>query len=197
MLRVKKEKTTPNKITQPEEKMVKEIEIKYLIRTDGRNYGTKILKEFFPNMGFLEKEILCNGKRILQGYLPLKVGFELSDYLGIEVDFTPTEARLRDVVGKHYFTMKGNGGIERNELETSISGEVFDKYYGQTIGSRVEKMRLEKPYRCYEVEIDFYTDRDLIVAEIEVPTLEEVMKLNLLGKDVTEDLQYKNKNLAK
>ena len=49
----------------------------------------------------------------------------------------------------------------------------------------------------YTVEFDVYTDRDLIVAEIEVPSLDMLASLPVLGKDVTEDKRYKNKNLAR
>jgi len=37
----------------------------------------------------------------------------------------------------------------------------------------------------------------LILAEIEVPSLEDAKRLKPIGKDVTDDEQYKNKNLAK
>jgi|GEM_PF-2498941 len=52
-------------------------------------------------------------------------------------------------------------------------------------------------YSPLTAEIDVYTDRELIVAEIEVPTIEIANSLIPLGKDVSEDSNYKNKNLAK
>ena len=53
------------------------------------------------------------------------------------------------------------------------------------------------PFEGHTAEIDVYTNRDLIVAEVEVPTLKDAEKLSPLGKDVTTDKKYKNRSLAK
>ena len=59
-------------------------------------------------------------------------------------------------------------------------------------------MRLGVPYEHYIAEIDVYTDRqDLVIAEVEVPTKEIAYGLPALGKDITHDENYKNKNLAR
>ena len=140
--------------------------------------------------------MLQNGKSIRQGYRPLGAGTELSDRLGMNVDFTPSEARLRDKAGTLYFTLKGTGGLSRSELEVEVKQNVFNEFWGKTDGRRVEKVRLNVPFKVYTAEIDVYTDRDLVVVEVEVPTVEEANKLPPLGKDVTSDKSYKNKNLA-
>ncbi len=177
--------------------MAQEIEKKYLIMENEIIYFTEVLRQLYPSILSLKADVAHHGKFIKQGYLPLGTGSELSDLLGIKVDFKPTEARLRDKSGTTYFTLKGNGGLIRNELEVKVTQEVFDKYWSKTSGQRVEKVRLSKPFGDYTIEIDVYTDRDLIVAEIEVPTEQEAEKLKPLGKDVTTDKNYKNKNLAR
>jgi CYTH domain-containing protein len=177
--------------------MTKEIEKKYLIREDGTDHTTGALLSMYASVDELKHSVMTEGKTIRQGYIPLESGQELCKELGIFLDFLPTEARLRDKGGKKYFTLKGKGGLERNEAESDISDRLFNAYWPKTEGNRVEKVRLKRPCQGHSVEIDVYTDRDLVVAEIEVPSLEEASRLEALGKDVTEDKSYKNKNLAR
>ena len=177
--------------------MGKEIEKKYLIRENGIEHASEALLQMYNSVEALKKDVLQNGKSIRQGYLPLYAGLKLSDKLGMNADFDFNEARLRDKAGKFYFTLKGSGGLSRNELETKIEQEVFDEYWPMTKGNRVEKVRLNMPFEGHTLEIDVYTDRDLIIAEVEVPTTDAAKKLSSLGKDVTTNKTYKNKNLAK
>ncbi len=178
--------------------MAYEIEKKYLIRENGTDYATEALSQLYLSVQALIKDVLQNGKLIRQGYLPLEKGSELSDSLGMDVDFDPSEVRLRDKAGTFYFiTLKGSGGLSRNELETEIGQDIFNEYWSETEGRRVEKVRLNRPFEGHTAEIDVYTDRDLIVAEVEVPTIQDAERLSALGKDVTNNKAYKNKNLAK
>ncbi len=174
-----------------------EIERKYLIREGSVNYATDALLQIYHSIEAVMSDVLVNGKQIQQGYLSLDSGSELSDKLDMNVDFDPTEARIRDKGGKMFFTLKGKGGLSRNELEVEIDRTVFDEYWSKTEGKRVQKYRLAVPFEDHTLEIDVYTDRLLVVAEIEVPTLEEAQRLSAIGKDVTEDKAYKNRNLAK
>lgn len=173
------------------------IERKYLIREEGLDYAKDALFQLYESVDSLIDDVYEHGKRIRQGYLPENIGMELATRLQMSVDFDPKEARLRDKDGKFYFTLKGEGGLSRSELETKITSKLFDKYWLGTEGRRIEKVRLKVPYRGHVVEIDVYTDRDLIVAEVDVPTLADAERLVPLGKDVTKDSKYKNKNLAR
>ena len=166
-----------------------EIENKYLLREEGVNYCDQLVD--------LVEDVVDNGVAIRQGYLPLDSGAELCDSLRLDVDFEFSEARLRDKGGTLFFTLKGNGDLSRSEIEVEVDRDLFEKYWVFTEGSRVEKVRLEVPFDRYTMEVDVYTDRDLIVAEVEVPTLEEAANLSVIGKDVTLDKKYKNKNLAR
>ena len=58
----------------------------------------------------------------------------------MDVDFNPSEARLRNKSGKLYFTLKGSGGLSRKELEIEINQSIFDKYWLKTKGKRVKKL---------------------------------------------------------
>jgi len=179
-----------------------EIEKKYLISENGVDFVTEALLQLYPLVQALKDDVLRKGKQIKQGYLPLATGTELSDKLDMDVDFEPSEARLRNTrlphkAGKFLFTLKGTGGLSRNELEVEIEKAVFRNYWPGTAGHRVEKKRLKIPFEGHTAEIDVYKERDLIIAEVEVTTIQDAEKLSALGKDVTLDKSYKNINLAK
>ena len=178
--------------------MAQEIERKYLIREDGIDYVTEVFSELYSSVQSVKEDVLAHGETIQQGYMPIERAKELADKLGIDVDFSPEEARLRDKDGKLSFTLKGKASISRNELEFEISPELFREYWPCTQGKRLEKVRLEKAYEGHTLEIDVYTDnRDLIVAEVEVATIEAAERLKRFGFDVTNKKQYRNENLGK
>jgi len=177
--------------------MADEIEKKYLIREEAEEYITDAFKLKFYSVDYLAREILKEGEKIRQGYLDLNKGSDLAKMLNIELDFEIMEARLRDKAGKFFFTLKGDGSLSRSELEKEIDSGLFNEFWPETGGKRLEKCRLKRPYQEYEAEFDLYLDRNLIIAEVEVPSIEDAQKLLPLGKDVTDDKGYKNKNLAK
>lgn len=174
-----------------------EIEKKFLVREGGTTYASSLLEKLYPTFQELVNDIKQNGKIIRQGYLPIEKGILLAKFLELNLDFEISEARLRDKNGELFFTIKGDGTIQRDELETSVSREIFDFYWPETAGKRVEKIRLEKPYVNHILEIDFYLDRELVVAEVEVGSQKEAELFPPLGKDITSDKSYKNKNLAR
>ena len=177
--------------------MPDEIEKKYLIREGAEECITDEFKLKFYSIDYIAREILKEGEKIRQGYLDLGKGSDLAKMLNIDIGFEIMEARLRDKAGKFYFTLKGDGTLSRSELEKEIDSGLFNEYWPETGGKRLEKCRLKKPYHEYEAEFDLYLDRNLIIAEVEVPSIEDALKLLPLGKDVTDDKRYKNKNLAR
>lgn len=177
--------------------MGKEIEKKYVLRENGTNFATDALLHTYDSVEKLKAEVLKKGKMIQQGYLPVPLGLEIIKKLKLQIDFCPTETRLRNKAGSFYFTLKGSGDLSRNEIEIEIQQSIFDEYWEKTAKKRISKVRLEMPFEKYKAEIDVYTDRDLIIAEVEIPTIENAKKLRALGKDVTTNLKYKNKNLVK
>jgi CYTH domain-containing protein len=178
-------------------KLTKEIEVKYLIKEGNSEYATQTLYSLYPSVASLKTKVLSNGRKIRQGYLPLVKGLKLAHILGIFLNFKPKEARLRDDAGKFLFTLKGEGSLSRNELETRISKDLFNGFWQYTKGKRIHKVRLEIPYEGYTLQLDVYVDQDLIVGEIEIPSPEVLKNIDPLGLDVTNLEKYKNQNLAK
>lgn len=176
--------------------MGKEIEKKYLLRENGESYTNNSVIILSSSLDCLISETKVRGKEIRQGYLSSHLGKDISKMLGLRVRFDPVEARLRDKAGSFYFTLKGPGNLSRNEIESRLPESIFQRFWPRTMGRRVFKIRHQRPYLGHVAEIDVYTDRDLVLAEIEVPSESAAEKLYPLGKDVTYDSAYKNKNLA-
>jgi CYTH domain-containing protein len=175
----------------------KEIERKYLIEENGREYAKKSFFRLFSSIDSLRDIVLARGEVIKQGYMSTREGRDLARQLGLKVDFTIKEARLREKAGSFYFTLKSAGNLSRKEKELEIDSDIFNKYWQYTKGKRLEKVRLKLINESRVLEIDVYTDRDLIIVEVEVPTIDEARKLRPVGLDVTAIQKYKNKNLGK
>src|SRR3989344_8828243 len=101
--------------------MSKEIERKFLLWEDGKAFYTKEIIRYvtFEN---LRHDTLKYGARIRQGYLPVAKGKELTDRL-TTLDFEPSEIRLRSISEKFYLTVKSDGALSREELETELKKE--------------------------------------------------------------------------
>lgn len=177
--------------------MAEEMEIKYLIAEKNEDHSTPHLKSLYPSVESLVEDAVKEGEFIRQGYVPLEKGREIAAGMGMEYDFIPKEARLRQKGDRHYYALKGEGGLSRNESELEITQEVFKRCWPLTAGKQVSKIRFERFYQGFMAEIDVYTDRELIVAEIELLSRDAAKKIKPLGKDITEDMSYKNSNLAR
>jgi len=173
-----------------------EIEKKYLIKDGKKMVLTPSFLKLFSSIEELVRDVAQNGHLIRQGYLTLQTAELLRQKLDVTPSFTPKEARLREKNHLYTFTLKGEGDVERKELEVSLSKELFESYWPETENRRIEKIRLEKPYEGHVAEFDVYINRLLIVAEIELPSLAMATDLEPLGEDITTDSRYKNKNLA-
>lgn len=128
--------------------------------------------------------------RIEQGYLP---GDRLVE-------------RLRSVeAGRQctYFrTVKVGAGLVRSELEEETSPEVFKTMWPLTNGKRLTKQRHRVPQGDLSWEIDEFTDRDLVLAEIELPSADTAVEIPdwlepYVDREVTGDAAYLNWTLAK
>ena len=127
---------------------------------------------------------------IRQGYLPGKVIVE--------------RLRLaRDGDGDRYYrTVKTGRGVARVELEEEIDGRLFEALWPLTEGRRLEKRRHRVPDGDLVWEIDTFTDRPLVLAEVELPNeaLEPAIPFWLrpfLLREVTGVPEYFNSSLAK
>lgn len=148
-----------------------EIERKYLLRS---------VPEGLNGAEFAEIE---------QGWLP---GAKLQERL--------RRAR-RGAVLEHYRTVKLGAGISRTELEEETTAELFAQLWPLTDGRRVHKRRYYVPDGALTWEIDEFLDRNLVLAEVELPAPDAPVALPawlapVVEREVTGDPAYLNVNLA-
>jgi len=131
-----------------------------------------------------------NTQNIEQGYLP---GDRLVERLR-EVEVGRRRTYLR--------TVKVGSGLVRTELEEETSAEVFKTMWPLTKGKRLSKRRHRVPQGHFTWEIDEFTDRELVLAEIELPSAETAIEIPdwlepCVEREVTGDATYLNWTLAK
>ena len=99
-------------------------------------------------------------------------------------------------------TIKLGTGLVRTEIEEPTTQEVFDALWPLTEGKRVEKQRHAIVAGDVTWEIDVFTDRDLVLAEVELTDEHQEVRLPewlapYVERDVTEESTYVNYVLAK
>jgi CHAD domain-containing protein/CYTH domain-containing protein len=99
-------------------------------------------------------------------------------------------------------TVKLGQGITRIEVEEETTPELFNAIWPLTERCRVAKRRhrLEAEGRVWE--IDVFTDRELVLAEVELPAADATIRIPdwlapYIDRDVTDDPTYVNRNLAR
>ena len=111
--------------------------------------------------------------------------------------------RVRDGDGERAFrTIKHGRGVKRLELEEPISPELLAVLWPLTEGRRVSKRRWRVPEGELCWEIDEFTDRELVLAEVEIPTADHPVVFPpwlepLVVREVTHEAAYVNLNLAR
>ena len=132
-----------------------------------------------------------------------------SSFVTIEQGYLPGERlveRLRAVDAdrqRTYFrTVKVGAGLVRTELEEETSAEMFKSMWPLTKGRRLTKRRHRVPDGELTWEIDEFTDRELVLAEIELPSAETAVEIPkwlepLVDREVTGEVAYLNSTLAK
>lgn len=148
-----------------------EIERKYLLRS---------LPELLPD---------ARVKEIAQGYVP---GTRLVERV----------RRVRDGDAERYYrTVKIGTGVARTELEEECDRDTFEALWPLTEGKRVTKRRHVVADGALQWEIDEFTDRDLVLAEVELPSADVIPDLPSwlapeVEREVTGEAEYVNANLA-
>ena len=114
--------------------------------------------------------------------------------------------RIRRVTtpdGVRYFrAIKTGAGLVRTETEEETTLEVFEALWPLTEGRRVHKQRHKVRDGDLTWEIDHFLDRDLTLAEVELPSAEtkspppDWLQPHVM-REVTEDPAYVNYNLGK
>jgi adenylate cyclase len=126
-----------------------------------------------------------------QGYLP---GAKLVERL--------RRQRSRRGEIRYFRTIKGGTGVERIEIEEETDQRVFDHLWQLTDGRRVRKRRYLVPQGRDLWEIDEFTDRVLVLAELELERASQQVTIPpwlspVLVRDVTDEREYTNLALAR
>lgn len=131
----------------------------------------------------------AESQEIEQGWLP---GVRLRERL----------RRTRDAEGERYYrTIKLGTGIERIELEDETTADLYAALWEHTEGCRIAKRRYRIPDGAAIWEIDEFRDRELVLAEIELPRADADVHIPewlapLVVREVTGDPAYLNLTLA-
>ena len=121
-------------------------------------------------------------------------------YLSIDPSRT---VRIRKIDTKAILTIKGKpnmGGDTRFEWEKEVSVEEATQLFDLCLGQIIEKTRhlVQFQSHCFEVDVFSGNHKGLIIAEIELQSVEEKVALPpWIGKEVTGDSRYYNSSLAK
>jgi CYTH domain-containing protein len=127
----------------------------------------------------------------------------------IEQGYLPGERlieRLRRIRGEDGVelvrTMKEGTGLVRLEVEESVGPQVFDALWPLTAGRRLLKRRYRVADGELTWEIDQFLDRDLVLAEVELPAPEVEVAIPTwlspwVQREVTEDPAYGNFELSR
>jgi CHAD domain-containing protein/CYTH domain-containing protein len=171
-------------------------------------------RRFFRSMKVVAAELLERGRRgfeIERKYLLSQLPAELpgDDCVRIQQGYLPGERlveRIRSVEeGKErrYFrTVKGGTGVARLELEEETTQGVFGTLWPLTDGRRVEKRRHRVRTADVTWEIDEFTDRPLVLAEVELPSADVAVAFPAwlapyVDREVTGDPAWLNVSLAR
>jgi predicted adenylyl cyclase CyaB len=153
-------------------------------------------------------EGLNSGKEIERKFLVASLPDNLEQYEHQEISqgyliVNPdgSELRIRQKGEKYFQTIKQGRGKERDESEIEITKDKFDSLWSLTDGRRIEKTRYEIPAGEQVIELDIYRGHleGLSIVEVEFTSLESSDKFRVpswFGSEVTDDEEYKNKNLA-
>lgn len=131
---------------------------------------------------------------------------DLKDYDWVEINqsyigVNPV-SRVRKMGNKYYYNQKGLGTLVREENEKEITEETYNKIIKYRIGRTINKLRYRIPLdNEVDAELDYYLDdlSPLVTVEVEFKSLEDANSFVVptwFGKEITEDVRYKNDNLA-
>lgn len=131
---------------------------------------------------------------------------DLKDYDWVEINqsyigVNPV-SRIRKMGNKYFYNQKGTGTLVREENEKEITEDTYNKIIKYKIGRTINKLRYNIPLdKGLVAEVDYYLDdcSSLVTIEVEFKSLEDAdafIKPSWFGEEITEDVRYKNDNLA-
>ncbi len=131
-------------------------------------------------------------KRVIrQGYIP---GQKLQERLR---EVTEPDGSMRC-----FRTVKLGRGVSRLEVEEETPHALFERMWPLTEGARLEKTRWVVEDGGVVWEVDEFTDRDLVLAEVELGSADEEVTFPewlrpYVVREVTEEDAYVNLRLAR
>jgi CYTH domain-containing protein len=140
-------------------------------------------------------------KKYLIAHMPDLTGCKFSDIIQGYISYSP-EIRVRKKGELFFLTKKSDGTITRVETETEINNVTFEILQAMLHGNLIEKTRYEIPLEDGNIaELDIYHSPLDGLTTVEVEFISEEQANTFLppdwfGNDVTDDIRYKNKNLA-
>ncbi|MFO7588309.1 MAG: CHAD domain-containing protein [Gemmatimonadota bacterium] len=132
----------------------------------------------------------ARARELEQGYLP---GTEIQERI----------RRIRDGGAvRHVRSIKLGAGLVRTEVQEEIDPELFDRLWPLTEGRRIAKRRYAAHGGGLLWEVDEFTDRELWLAEVEIPSSGFEPEIPgwlapFVVREVTDEPEYLNVNLAR
>lgn len=147
----------------------------------------------------LYNRALERGDAYEQGYiLDMEKAREVVVELGIVPQFEPNTIRFRKINNSRFiFTLKDKKETKRREVEWELDRKTFNHFWPLTTNARITKRRYIKEVKGNEITFDAFTDRLLLMVEIEVKDEELLKTLPKMGFEVTGDSNWSNKKMAK
>jgi CYTH domain-containing protein len=126
-----------------------------------------------------------------QGYIP-----------GTQVLERLRRQRHRDGRERYFRTVKLGAGVQRMELEDETDRRTFEHLWVLTEGARLRKRRHVVANGEDHWEIDEFLDRLLVLAELEIESVDARIEMPdwlkaVLVREVTDEKQYTNRSLAR
>jgi CYTH domain-containing protein len=99
-------------------------------------------------------------------------------------------------------SIKAGTGIARIEVEEEVTRELFEQLWPLTLGRRVRKRRHYLPDAGLTWEVDEFLDRELVLAELELPHEAHRVQVPawlapVLVREVSHEPEYLNSALAR
>ncbi len=142
----------------------------------------------------IERKFLLGEQIDLQDYDWVEIN---QSYIGVN-----PVSRVRKMGNKYFYNQKGTGTLVREENEKEITEDTYNKIIKYRIGRTINKLRYRIPLDNKLVaELDYYLDdlSPLVTVEVEFKSLEDANSFVVptwFGKEITEDVRYKNDNMA-
>lgn len=110
--------------------------------------------------------------------------------------------RHKDGRERYFRTVKLGAGVERIELEDETDRRTFEHLWPLTQGARLRKRRYLVANGLDTWEVDEFLDRSLVLAELEIPSVDAPVRMPdwlkaVLVREVTDEKAYTNRSLAR